>query len=67
MVLQCLTIGLELAARAWPETMIAGSSLRALAGMMAWAAVAATIWSGAEYLVAARCLVTEPEDGHRHS
>jgi CDP-diacylglycerol--glycerol-3-phosphate 3-phosphatidyltransferase len=61
MVLQCLAIGLELAARAWPETMVAGSSLRALAGAMAWAAIAATIWSGVEYLLAARCLVSEPE------
>jgi len=67
MLLQCLAIGFELAARAWPDMAIAGQGLRPLATMMAWAAVVATIWSGAEYLLAARCLVTEPGDGSRHS
>ena len=64
MVLQCAAIGLELAARAWPEAMVAGQELRSVASVVCWAAIAATIWSGVEYLLAARCLVTEPEDGH---
>jgi CDP-diacylglycerol--glycerol-3-phosphate 3-phosphatidyltransferase len=57
MVLQCATIALELAARAWPAAMIGGLGLRPLAGWAAWAAVVATVWSGVEYLVAARVLV----------
>lgn len=58
MVLQCAAIALELAARAWPEMAVGGMGLRPLAAWTAWAAVAATVWSGLEYLVAARVLVS---------
>ena len=58
MVLQCLAIALELAARAWPEAAIGGVGVAEAAGWVAWAAVATTIYSGLEYLVAARGLVT---------
>lgn len=57
MVLQCAAIALELAARAWPAATVAGFELRTLAGGVAWAAVAATVWSGVEYLIAARTLL----------
>jgi CDP-diacylglycerol--glycerol-3-phosphate 3-phosphatidyltransferase len=53
MVLQCAAVALELAARAWPEWEPWGTGLRQPATWMAWAAVAATLWSGVEYLVAA--------------
>jgi CDP-diacylglycerol--glycerol-3-phosphate 3-phosphatidyltransferase len=58
MVLQCLAIALELATRAWPETAIAGLGVAEVARWTAWAAVVTTIYSGLEYLVAARGLVT---------
>jgi hypothetical protein len=32
-----------------------------LATVATWAAVTATVWSGVEYLVAARGMLTEPE------
>jgi CDP-diacylglycerol--glycerol-3-phosphate 3-phosphatidyltransferase len=67
MVLQCATIALELLARALPGRAPGGIDLRGLAGWAAWAAVAATVWSGGEYLVAARALVQEAEDGSRDS
>ncbi|NBV47318.1 MAG: CDP-diacylglycerol--glycerol-3-phosphate 3-phosphatidyltransferase, partial [Planctomycetia bacterium] len=46
MVLQCLAIGLELAARAWPALSLGGIALRPAAGVVAWAAIVATVWSG---------------------
>jgi CDP-diacylglycerol--glycerol-3-phosphate 3-phosphatidyltransferase len=63
MVLQCAAVALELAARAWPEWQPAAilpavGSLRQLATVVSWAAVIATVWSGLEYLVAARGLLT---------
>ncbi len=58
MVLQCLAIALVLADRAWPGLAAGGVTVAAAANWAAWAAVAATIWSGVEYLVAARPLVT---------
>lgn len=63
MVLQCAAVALELAARAWPEWQPAAilpavGSLRQLAIVVSWAAVIATVWSGLEYLVAARGLLT---------
>lgn len=63
MVLQCAAVTLELAARAWPEWQPAAilpafGSLRQLATVVSWAAVIATVWSGVEYLVAARGLLT---------
>ena len=57
MVLQCGTIALVLAERAWPGFVLGGLPLAVLAGWAAWAAVAATVWSGLEYLMAARPLV----------
>jgi hypothetical protein len=41
--------------------------VRTLAVAAAWAAVASTVWSGVEYLVAARSMLTQPEprDGDR--
>jgi CDP-diacylglycerol--glycerol-3-phosphate 3-phosphatidyltransferase len=57
MVLQCAAVAIELAARAWPEWSPAGLDLRTPAAWAAWAAVASTIWSGVEYLAAARVLV----------
>ncbi|MFN7812051.1 MAG: CDP-diacylglycerol--glycerol-3-phosphate 3-phosphatidyltransferase [Planctomycetia bacterium] len=57
MLLQCAAIGLELAVRAGVEARIGGVGLPTLAHWCAWAAVVATVWSGAEYLVAARSLL----------
>ena len=57
MVLQCLAIGLVLAGRAWPELEPGGLAIGRLATWVSRAAVIATIWSGLEYLVAARVLV----------
>jgi CDP-diacylglycerol--glycerol-3-phosphate 3-phosphatidyltransferase len=61
MVLQCAAVALELAARAWPEWAPGGVGLRPAATAAAWMAVAATIWSGLEYLVAARVLAIDPD------
>lgn len=63
MVLQCGAVALELASRAWPAWELAGvvpafGSLRQAALAVSWAAVVATVWSGVEYLVAARGLLT---------
>ncbi|MFM7290177.1 MAG: CDP-diacylglycerol--glycerol-3-phosphate 3-phosphatidyltransferase [Planctomycetia bacterium] len=63
MVLQCAAIALELATRAAPDRTVAGVGLGSLASWSAWAAVATTVWSGAEYLVAARGMLTTPEGG----
>jgi len=57
MVLQCAAIALVLAGRARPEWTPFALPLPMLAGWTAWAAVAATVWSGLEYLWAARGLV----------
>ncbi len=57
MVLQCAAVALELAARAWPGWQPGGVDPRLAATWTAWAAVVATVWSGVEYLVAARVLV----------
>jgi CDP-diacylglycerol--glycerol-3-phosphate 3-phosphatidyltransferase len=64
MVLQCAAVALELAARAWPAWSPAGMDLRSAATWMAWAAVVATVWSGVEYLFAARVLLA-PGAGER--
>jgi CDP-diacylglycerol--glycerol-3-phosphate 3-phosphatidyltransferase len=58
MVLQCLAIALELALRAWPEASLGGFAIADATRYAVWAAVATTIYSGLEYLVAARGLVT---------
>ncbi|MFM8734316.1 MAG: CDP-diacylglycerol--glycerol-3-phosphate 3-phosphatidyltransferase [Pirellulales bacterium] len=57
MVLQCLAVATVLGALAWPGLAPAGLPLTTVAPWLTWAAVAATIWSGFEYLVAARSLV----------
>lgn len=57
MVLQCVTIGLVLACRGWPGGTLAGIDLHQAAIWASWAAMAATVWSGLEYLWAARVLV----------
>jgi len=57
MVLQCLAVALVLAERAWPGLAGGGVTLAQAAVWASWAAVAATIWSGLEYVVAARPLV----------
>jgi len=61
MVLQCAAIALEILARAWPGAMVAGVGVPTLATATAWAAVTATVWSGIEYLVAARGMLVESE------
>jgi len=63
MVLQCAAIALELAARAEPGQTFGGVSLRTLAVATAWMAVASTVWSGVEYLIAARGMLATPECG----
>ena len=60
MVLQCLAIGLELAARAWPEVSLGGIALRPAASVVSWAAIVATVWSGLEYLLRCRVLIRSP-------
>jgi CDP-diacylglycerol--glycerol-3-phosphate 3-phosphatidyltransferase len=67
MVLQCAAIALELAKRAWPDLAVGGTALGPLATWTAWAAVAATVWSGLEYLLAARVLVTAAGPSRRDS
>ncbi|MFM9010551.1 MAG: CDP-diacylglycerol--glycerol-3-phosphate 3-phosphatidyltransferase [Planctomycetota bacterium] len=58
MVLQCLAVALVLADRAWPGLAGGGLAVGQAAGWASWAAVVATIWSGVDYLVAARTLVS---------
>ncbi|MFM8893311.1 MAG: CDP-diacylglycerol--glycerol-3-phosphate 3-phosphatidyltransferase [Planctomycetia bacterium] len=62
MVLQCGAIAAELAGRAAPGLTIAGTGIHTIASAIAWAAVIATIWSGLEYLVAARGLLGGGDD-----
>jgi CDP-diacylglycerol--glycerol-3-phosphate 3-phosphatidyltransferase len=57
MVLQCVAIGSVLAGRAWPGLEIAGVAVDTVAAWATWAAIAATAWSGIEYIVGARTLV----------
>jgi CDP-diacylglycerol--glycerol-3-phosphate 3-phosphatidyltransferase len=57
MVLQCVAVALVLADRAWPGLAAGGLTVGQAAVWASWAAVVATIWSGLEYLVAARPLV----------
>ena len=53
MVLQCAAVGLELAARTWPEAAPGGVGLPTAASVATWAAVVTTAWSGIEYLAKA--------------
>jgi CDP-diacylglycerol--glycerol-3-phosphate 3-phosphatidyltransferase len=62
MVLQCVAAALALGARAWPEVTLGGVGVAGLATTTAWAAVAVTVWSGLEYIWAARTLVTSGSD-----
>lgn len=57
MVLQCAAVALVLAARAWPAWTPVGMPLSVAATWTTWAAVAATAFSGLEYLWAARGLI----------
>jgi len=57
MLLQCAAIALELGVRAGIDSGVAGLDLRTLAAWCAWAAIVATVWSGLEYLIAARGLL----------
>jgi CDP-diacylglycerol--glycerol-3-phosphate 3-phosphatidyltransferase len=57
MVLQCAAVALVLASRAWPEWTPFPIPLSVAASWTTWAAVAATAFSGLEYLWAARGLV----------
>ena len=57
MVLQCVAIGLELGSRVWPSLAAGGITIHQAAGAIAWLAVITTIWSGVEYIVAARPLL----------
>ena len=58
MVLQCAAIGLELMARAQPDAALAGTSVRQMAWIAAWAAVVVTAYSGVDYLWVARGILT---------
>lgn len=53
MVLQCGAIALELFVRCAPGASFGGIDLRQAAGVVTWAAVVTTIYSGVEYLVSA--------------
>ena len=57
MVLQCGAIALELFVRCAPGASFGGIDLRQAAGIVTWAAVVTTIYSGVEYLVSARGLL----------
>jgi CDP-diacylglycerol--glycerol-3-phosphate 3-phosphatidyltransferase len=57
MVLQCGAIALELFVRCAPGASVGGIDLRQAAGVVTWAAVVTTIYSGVEYLVSARGLL----------
>jgi len=61
MVLQCVAIAAVLVDRAGFGAAAPGAGrLVTVATWTAWAAVLATVWSGLEYLVAARTLVRDP-------
>ena len=57
MVLQCGAIALELFVRCAPGASFGGIDLRQAAGVVTWAAVVTTLYSGVEYLVSARGLL----------
>jgi len=57
MVFQCVAIGLELGSRVWPELTAGGVTVHGAAVAVAWLAVLTTIWSGGEYILAARPLL----------
>lgn len=59
MVFQCVAIGLELGSRALPEVTIGLLSIHQIAIGVVWLAVISTIWSGLEYVFAARPLLSK--------
>ena len=59
MLFQCAAIGLELGYRTWPDFTIGSISIHQVAIGVVWLAVISTIWSGLEYLVAARPLLSQ--------
>ncbi len=64
MVLQCVAIALVLADRAGFGAAVPWMpNFRDAAAWCVWAAIAATIWSGLEYLVAARVLLADGSGG----
>ena len=59
MVFQCAAIALELGSRTWPEFLIGSISIHQIAIGVVWLAVISTIWSGLEYVLAARPLLSQ--------
>lgn len=59
MVFQCAAIGLELGSRTWPKLTIGAISIHQVAIGVVWLAVISTIWSGLEYVLAARPLLSQ--------
>lgn len=59
MLFQCAAIGLELGCRTWPDFTIGSISIHQVAIGVVWLAVISTIWSGLEYIVAARPLLSQ--------
>lgn len=57
MVFQCVAIALEVGSRVWPALGNSGFSLHQAAVCFAWLAVVSTVWSGLEYILAARSLL----------
>lgn len=67
MVFQCLAIAAELTVRSGLvlDTQAAQAVVRVVASLLAWTSVVLTVWSGAEYLVAAARLLTPSEERRR--
>jgi CDP-diacylglycerol--glycerol-3-phosphate 3-phosphatidyltransferase len=59
MLFQCAAIALELGTRAWPELMLGPVSIHQVTVGVVWLAVISTIWSGLEYILAARPLLSQ--------
>lgn len=59
MLFQCAAIALELGTRAWPELVLGPVSIHQVTVGVVWLAVISTIWSGLEYILAARPLLSQ--------
>jgi len=59
MLFQCAAIALELGARTWPELVLGSVSIHQVTVGVVWLAVISTIWSGLEYVLAARPLLSQ--------
>ncbi len=59
MLFQCAAVTLELGTRAWPELMLGPVSIHQVTTGVVWLAVISTIWSGLEYILAARPLLSQ--------